>query len=89
MKEFPRWYYGPDGASGIFDSAEDVPEGWVTHPSLLDAEEDPDAADRAEALAILREAGIALPEDASDDEINEALDVLAASPPPKPKGRRK
>lgn len=35
MDEFPRWYYGPNGAADVFQSAEEVPEGWVEHPSKL------------------------------------------------------
>lgn len=36
MKEvFPAWYYGPDGQAKIFNSAEEIPIDWVTHPSLL------------------------------------------------------
>lgn len=33
--EWPRWFFGPAGASKIFESAEDVPEGWVDHPSKV------------------------------------------------------
>jgi hypothetical protein len=40
-KEFPRWYFGPGGREAEFASADDVPEGWVTHPSELPAEEAP------------------------------------------------
>lgn len=34
-KEFPRWYYGPDGQSRIFQRGEEVPEGWEDHPSKV------------------------------------------------------
>lgn len=34
-KEFPRWYYGPDGQSKIFERGEEVPEGWEDHPSKV------------------------------------------------------
>lgn len=40
--EFPKWFYGPKGAAEVFESAEEVPEGWVEHPSKLDgAPQDP------------------------------------------------
>lgn len=32
---WPAWYHGPNGQSEIFDRAEDVPEGWVDHPSKV------------------------------------------------------
>lgn len=48
---WPAWYYGPDGKSAVFNSAEDVPAGWVTHPSLLEASEPVDTqAETAEPL---------------------------------------
>lgn len=31
--EWPAARYGPDGQSGIFNSAEEVPAGWRDHPS--------------------------------------------------------
>ena len=31
--EWPAWYYGPGGVGEIFESADDVPDGWVSHPS--------------------------------------------------------
>lgn len=30
---WPAWYYGPNGQSEIFNSEEEVPEGWHDHPS--------------------------------------------------------
>lgn len=39
MDEFPRWYYGPNSAADVFQSADEVPEGWVDHPSKLPPEE--------------------------------------------------
>jgi hypothetical protein len=32
-KEWPCWYYGPDGQSGVFEAKEDVPNGWVKDPA--------------------------------------------------------
>ncbi len=36
---FPSWRYGPNGAAQIFESEEDVPEGWHDHPSHVPQEE--------------------------------------------------
>lgn len=36
LPSWPAWYYGPKGASAVFETAEDVPTGWVEHPSLVD-----------------------------------------------------
>lgn len=33
---WPSWRYGPGGQSAIFQKAEDVPEGWVSHPSEVE-----------------------------------------------------
>lgn len=35
---WPSWMYGPNGASGIFQSAAEVPEGWVDSPAKVGAE---------------------------------------------------
>lgn len=32
---WPAWYYGPKGASQIFKSEDEVPEGWADHPSKV------------------------------------------------------
>lgn len=33
--EYPRWFYGPNNEAKVCDAADDVPEGWVDHPSKL------------------------------------------------------
>jgi hypothetical protein len=33
VQEFPKWYHGPEGQSGIFESVEEVPAGWHDHPN--------------------------------------------------------
>lgn len=33
--KFPQWAHGPDGQSGVFNSAEEIPAGWVDHPSKV------------------------------------------------------
>lgn len=35
---WPAWFYGPNNQSDTFGSAEEVPAGWVDHPSLVAAE---------------------------------------------------
>lgn len=37
MEKFPTWAYGPNGKSGIFERAEDIPAGWTDHPSKVKA----------------------------------------------------
>lgn len=32
---WPAWYYGPDDQAKIFHSADEVPQGWETHPSKV------------------------------------------------------
>lgn len=32
---WPSWRYGPDGASGVFNSAAEVPKGWKDHPGAF------------------------------------------------------
>ena len=34
-ESWPAWYYGPNGASDVFDSADQVPAGWHDHPSKV------------------------------------------------------
>jgi hypothetical protein len=31
--KFPSWRYGPKGESAVFESENDVPDGWHDHPS--------------------------------------------------------
>lgn len=33
---WPSWRYGPNGASGVFNSADEVPKGWKDHPGAFD-----------------------------------------------------
>lgn len=37
--DFPAFYYGPGDQKRVFQSAEDVPEGWEDHPSKVAEEE--------------------------------------------------
>lgn len=36
MSNFPAWFYGPDGDARIFESANDIPEGWADSPAAFD-----------------------------------------------------
>ena len=41
--EHATWFYGPKGASKIFEPGETVPDGWHDHPSKVeDADAKPD-----------------------------------------------
>lgn len=66
-KYWPSWRYGPgyeapaDGSPpkpgefcGVFNSAEDVPEGWVDHPDKLKTPAPPKTAETAVAPAVAR-----------------------------------
>lgn len=33
---WPAWYYGPNDQAEIFESAADVPTGWVDHPAKVE-----------------------------------------------------
>ena len=33
--KWPAWFYGPNGQSDVFESADEVPEGWQDHPSKV------------------------------------------------------
>lgn len=35
FKYWPCWFYGPKGQSQVFNSEDEVPEGWHDHPSKV------------------------------------------------------
>lgn len=35
QKDWPAWFYGPAGEAEIFNSPDDVPDGWKDHPAPL------------------------------------------------------
>lgn len=35
IASWPAWYYGPDGQSQIFQSEEEIPDGWEDHPKKV------------------------------------------------------
>lgn len=36
--KWPAWFYGPSGQAQVFESKDDVPKGWVDHPSRVKEE---------------------------------------------------
>lgn len=49
---FPSWRFGPNGQSAVFESEDDVPTGWVDHPSKLkDEKPEPNGTKTAVAPA--------------------------------------
>lgn len=34
-ENWPAWRYGPNGQSAVFESEDDVPKGWVDHPTKV------------------------------------------------------
>lgn len=36
---YPAWFYGPEGQSAIFDAENEVPDGWMDHPSAFAEQE--------------------------------------------------
>jgi hypothetical protein len=35
FESFPTWAYGPNGQSGIFQTAEEIPAGWMDSPAKV------------------------------------------------------
>jgi len=105
---WPAWWYGPEGQGKVFQSADEVPEGWKdtpfkpgetpelpaaakTKPKTTKtkatkpkkrrgrptrSEKAAQDAARTEALNVLREAGVEIADDASDKDIQAALEAL-------------
>lgn len=65
---WPAWFYGPDGASQIFDNSDEVPSGWEDHPSKVKA------SPAAKAAKVNKDVEDAEFEDVSDGDIMKALD---------------
>lgn len=49
-QDWPAVYYGPDGKSQVFQSADEVPDDWRDHPSKVGKAEE-DSASRTEFTA--------------------------------------
>lgn len=49
MKNWPAWYYGPEGQSAIFEAASEVPEGWQDTPAAFATQEQEPAQGRQPA----------------------------------------
>jgi hypothetical protein len=81
MDTFPSYRYGPGGKAEVFQSADDVPPGWVDHPSKLKDAKAPEEATerragRAELMEQLRQRGIQYAPNAGGAEL---AALLAAS----------
>jgi hypothetical protein len=55
FQAWPSWRYGPNGEAEIFESEDQVPEGWLDHPAKFDTNS-PQARADAEAVAKRQEA---------------------------------
>ena len=74
-KNWPAWFYGPKGASAVFESQSNVPAGWVDHPSKVgQPATDPDAADVEIPIAKVVDAS-GVPWDATVNTANRAQTV--------------
>lgn len=60
---WPSWRYGPGGEAAVFNSPEEVPEGWEDHPSKV---KEPKPAKQVQAEA-------AVMDELTDQEIMEQL----------------
>jgi hypothetical protein len=70
---WPSWRYGPDGQAEIFERVEDVPEGWLDHPSKHQPADDPNTASREEVINTLRARGVDFDGRWSDRRLKELL----------------
>jgi hypothetical protein len=43
QQNWPAWFYGPNGASQVFENEKDVPSGWADHPSKVKGADKPAA----------------------------------------------
>lgn len=83
-KSWPAWRYGPNGQADIFQSPEEVPDGWQNHPDKVagGAGENPLAAfdvSREEAIEILRGDGYNVRKNTSDKKLAKMLKENYAS----------
>lgn len=70
-QSWPAWFYGPEGKKAVFNSAEDVPDGWVDYDSFMDGD-----------LAEAEETGITGEDKArvlTEDQRKEAINKLVES----------
>lgn len=37
VDKFPGWRFGPDGQQGLFETEDEVPEGWTDNPNDFNA----------------------------------------------------
>lgn len=80
---FPSWRYGPDGESGVFNSADDVPKGWKDHPKAQKPEETERRPSRAEFQKQLKTQGIPFDPTMSAAQLERLLVRVEEAEPPK------
>lgn len=51
-EDFPKWMFGPGGASQLVASAAEIPEGFVSHPK--DVREDGSLPDKTDEVPLTR-----------------------------------
>lgn len=89
IKRFPGWRYGPNGEAQIFQTADEVPEGWTDNPNDFKKAEsappapvvspevptaaDPEPFNRAAAVAFLEARGVKVKGTWGEKRISEEL----------------
>lgn len=76
---WPAWYYGPDGASLIFLSEDEVPEGWEDHPSKVGAGATKSSSTGADAGADIADDDTLLTQVMADNTADQLTDILEAA----------
>lgn len=92
-KDYPRWMYGPNDQSRIFQKDDQIPTGWQDHPDKVKKQSrakdpakgtagngnpEPTEEERMDTIRQLREAGADISDNATVDEINAAIDKMTA-----------
>ena len=92
-QEWPSWRYPPGGGEGrIFQKDDVIPKNWVRNPKEAAKAKQPKPAknpknsdtqpvtdeERKDAIEQLRANGVEIADDASDEEINDAIDKLTS-----------
>lgn len=72
--QFPARYFGPNGATEVFASEADVPEGWEDHPEKVGVTKiEPLPLKRKQIVAALREKGVEFDPEQSSQELYDLL----------------
>lgn len=73
-EKFPGWRFGPGGASGLFATEDEVPEGWTDNPNDHTAEA---------IAAVVKEPELPLADDLGREDVLAALDEAKVDYNPK------